>query len=261
VEALGDKRILLMFDEIQDLQSRGVEKGNISPDIFSYLRHLMQHSSENLRFLMAGTHKLEAMASQYWSVFFQIAIQHEIKPLTDDWANKLIKNPASNFLVYDDFAIDRIRGLAANQPYFIQLICLNLVKYTQEKEKSYVTINDVNVVLDQVLQSGSMYFSFVWQTYGTNDIERLTMSALAQESGQQDRAVRIDELISVLHTYGISIEKDLVHNALESLVENNAVLREGQGDRYKIAVKLVGLWLRRYKSVRQVLREVDVSKL
>jgi hypothetical protein len=261
VGELNDNKMLLMFDEIQDLQTRGVERGHISPDVFTYLRHLMQHAGESVRFLMAGTHKLELMASQYWSVFFQIAIQHEIKPLSDEWADRLIKDPAARFLVYDDFAIERIRLLAANQPYFIQLICLHLVSHCQEQEKNYVTVNDVNVVLDEVLQSGSMYFSWAWHMYGSSDLERLVMAALAQESGQQDLSVRIDDIMQVLRRYGISVEREKIAMTLESLVDNNVVVRHKPGGKYRIAVKLVGLWLRRYKGMRQVLREIDASQL
>jgi len=51
---LDGRNLLLMFDEFEELQRR-VEAGRLSPDIFSYLRNLMQHEERVDLFLPAPT--------------------------------------------------------------------------------------------------------------------------------------------------------------------------------------------------------------
>ena len=70
---LGEKIMVLMVDEFEELQMR-VEEKRISKTIFSNIRHLMQHENK-LIFLFCGTHKLEEMSADYWSIFFNTAMK------------------------------------------------------------------------------------------------------------------------------------------------------------------------------------------
>lgn len=253
-------RMLVMFDEIQELQEP-VSKGLLSPDVFPVLRSFLQHRGKYVRTIFSGTNRLETMASQYWNVFFQIAVHHEIRPLNNDAATLLITRPAQNILVYDDFAIERILELSGNQPYFIQLICFNLSEYCRRFEKKYVTINDVNIVLDEVLKSGHMHFSWVWLTQGSDELRKLVLSAIAQEAGQQNKGVRIDEIEKVFKQFGYVFKRDSILTVIENLVDGNAIVRDMAFNRLKISTRLVGLWLRKYKNMRMVLQEIDLGRL
>ncbi len=53
-----------------------VASGTLEPTIFPFLRHLMQHAG-HLGFIFVGTHRLEALSSDYWSIFFNIALPTE----------------------------------------------------------------------------------------------------------------------------------------------------------------------------------------
>ena len=76
------KHLLLMFDEFEELQKR-VEDGKLEPEIFPFLRNLMQHE-EPLDFVFAGTHKLEELGAEYWSILFNIASYKKITFLSHD---------------------------------------------------------------------------------------------------------------------------------------------------------------------------------
>ena len=68
--------IVLAFDEFEALESL-VNDGILPATFFTYLRHLMQHGT-GLSFIFAGTHRLEEMTSDYWSVLFNIALYKEV---------------------------------------------------------------------------------------------------------------------------------------------------------------------------------------
>ena len=81
-EALGDRRLLLAFDEFELLEDR-VRQKYLDRPIFDILRHLIQHT-EKLAFIFAGTHKLEELSRDYWSMLFNIALYSDIRFLEGD---------------------------------------------------------------------------------------------------------------------------------------------------------------------------------
>ncbi len=87
------KHLLLMFDEFEELQKR-VQDGKLEPEIFPFLRNLMQHE-ESVDFVFAGTHKLEELGAEYWSILFNIASYKKITFLTPDDARRLITEPVA----------------------------------------------------------------------------------------------------------------------------------------------------------------------
>ncbi|MEJ2208023.1 MAG: hypothetical protein P8129_03185, partial [Anaerolineae bacterium] len=76
VKALDERNLLLMFDEFEEMQKR-VEDGRLEPEIFAFLRNLMQHEPR-LDFVFSGTHKLEELGAEYWSILFNIAAYKRI---------------------------------------------------------------------------------------------------------------------------------------------------------------------------------------
>ncbi len=145
LDPLG-KNLLIMFDEFEELQKR-VEDGKLTADIFSYLRNLMQHERK-VDFVFAGTHKLEELGAQYWSILFNIAAYKKITFLTADEVTRLVTLPVAPFgLEYDPLAIERIFQVAAGHPYFTQVICHELVTYHNETQRNYLTTTEVDAGL------------------------------------------------------------------------------------------------------------------
>ena len=157
---LGDRKLIMLIDEFEILE-RKVREERLDPEMFPYLRSLMQHQ-RGLNFLLSGTHTLKQLTAEYWAVFFNIARHHRLSNLNEAGAIKLITEPVKEALTYDSLAITKIRRLTADQPYLIHLICWSLVGHCNRNKKSYVTINDVNVVLGEVLETGQVHFSILY---------------------------------------------------------------------------------------------------
>jgi hypothetical protein len=132
-----DTTLLLIFDEFEAFEE--MVGDNILPrTLFTYLRHLMQHS-EGLNFIFVGTRRLEEMSADYWSVLFNIALYKKIDYLSTEAATRLISEPVGPYLVYDDLAIDKILRVTAGHPYFLQLVCYTLVKRANTEKTPYIT--------------------------------------------------------------------------------------------------------------------------
>ena len=185
------KHILLMFDEFEELQKR-VEDGKLEPEIFPFLRNLMQHE-EPLDFVFAGTHKLEELGAEYWSILFNIASYKKITFLSHDDAQRLITEPVKANLEYDPLAVERIISVTGGHPYFTQVVCHELVSYHNETERTYLTANDIEAALDRIVERGEAHFKFIWAEASTNErAVLLTLSDLLEtaETGFGRRCAR-----------------------------------------------------------------------
>jgi len=139
-KVIGDRHLLILLDEFEELES-AIQRGNLDASIFSFLRHIIQHS-ENLSVIFCGTHRIEELAADYWSVLFNISLYRSIGFLERNEAFRLIQDPVAEFdMRYDDLALDKIWRVTAGHPYFLQLLCHSLVNWHNQTERSYVTIS------------------------------------------------------------------------------------------------------------------------
>src|SRR5262249_13939778 len=158
--ALGHRRLILLFDEFEELEEQ-VKLGTLTPKIFTYLRSLVQNRPE-FHFLLAGTHQIHEMTHKYSSVFFNIALHYQLPSrISDKGPDELVEKPTPG-LAYEPLAVKKIRLLTADHPYLINLVCHGLVAHCNLQQKNYVTINDVNLVLKSVLDSGKVHFDWLW---------------------------------------------------------------------------------------------------
>jgi hypothetical protein len=70
-DRLGQRRLVLMFDEFELIETK-IDAGKLDADLLGYFRSLMQHR-QGLLFIFTGTHRLEEMSHDYWSILFNIA--------------------------------------------------------------------------------------------------------------------------------------------------------------------------------------------
>ncbi|MBV9690775.1 MAG: AAA family ATPase, partial [Ktedonobacteraceae bacterium] len=250
---LKGHNLVLLIDEFETLDEP-VRQGKVDKGIFGYLRSLMQHR-RGIHFLLAGTYNLEQFTTGYWSVFFNIAHHHQLSKLSKEAAHELITNPVEGALTYDPLAIEKIHYLTGDQPYLIQLICNVLVGHCNGYRKSYVTINDVNDVQKDVMETGHILLS--WIRDQTTAEQRVILSAVAQESGDDGHYVSLTDIEVICRDNGLPYRKKEVSEILRRL-ERCDMIAISEGTRYRIPVGLTCRWLREAKPLRQVILEENL---
>ncbi|MEW6618407.1 MAG: two-component regulator propeller domain-containing protein [bacterium] len=249
---LGEKQILLMFDEFESFEKKD---GLMREDIFDYLRHLMQHTQ--ISFIFTGTHRLEEMTGNYWNVLFNIGLYHQIGVLKEKESISLIVNPTKQAMTYDKLAIDRILNLTAGHPYFIQLICDELVHLHNRERKSYITIEDVNNQLAEIIKSGYNHFKFIWDT--TSNREKLLLSLLPKLLPMWESKITLSNIIIALAENKIQAKKEDVTETLRNLMAKEIVQDisiDGISGHYRFKGDIYRVWLERYKK-----RAIDEEKI
>ena len=255
---IGERILLLTIDEFEDLGER-VEHKHLPPEIFSYLRHMIQHE-EQLAFIFAGTHKVEQLVENYWSVLFNIAEYRKVGFLSREETIRLITEPVQPYeMVYDSLAIEEIMRLTACHPYFTQLLCTILVDRCNEVQRSYVTIQDVRDVVLALLETGHAHLTFLWQT--SNREAQLALAALAELRDQLDQ-VSGAAIVDRLGAYQTRLDPGQIMKAMEYLAARD-VVREISGDPvcYDFTAQLYSRWIRRYKPLGKVVEEAAANPL
>ncbi len=262
-EQLLDRKIIVLIDEFEILETQ-VQQGNLKPELFWYLRGLMQHR-ESINFLLSGTHKIEKLMKDYWSVFFNMAFHHRLSHLSPKGATDLITNPVAGYLEYEFYVVQKIRELTADQPYLIHLICRALVDHCNQQCKAYVTMNDVNTVLSDVLQTGGEHFSWILDQIAP--VDRVVLSALAEKGGEEGRLLSLLDIYETCTARFVSLTTDALLETLKKLSDleviasknDDSQIDRAERARYHIPVGLIRIWLRREKPLEVVLREEKLS--
>ena len=236
---IDSKIIVLLVDEFEEIQLR-VEEGIFSKSIFSNIRHLIQHE-DSLIFLFCGSHKLEEMRADYWSVFFNTALYIKINFLNFNETIKLITEPVHGQLTYDKLAIEQIYYMTYGQPYLIQLICRNIInELNKMQNKNMVTIDDVDNIIDIIISKDYDNFSLtLWNE--SNNLEKLLLSLLADGiTHSSTKTVNYEDIKRKIN-FSIDVTEIECLNSINTMVSKN-ILNENKMH-YSFSVNLFRKWL------------------
>jgi hypothetical protein len=249
---LQDKILVVMFDEFEELETK-VDSGLLDKNIFSYLRHLMQHTRQ-LAFIFTGSARLEDLKTDYWSIMFNIALYKRISFLSEEETRKLVIEPVKNYnMIYDSLAVEKIYRLTHGHPYFTQLLSHSLVNLHNREKKNYITIQDVNGELKKIIERGQMHFDFIWDQLSL--IERLVM-ATTMKVYREEGTVTISNLVNKLREYGLNVESKGVLQTLDILCGKDIIMKiMNHNVTYEFQVDLIRFWLENTKNLDQVVEE------
>ncbi|MBU7028329.1 MAG: HEAT repeat domain-containing protein [Theionarchaea archaeon] len=246
-QKLGICKMILMMDEFEAIDDK-IHEGKIDRDVLTFMRNLMQHS-DKIDFIFSGTHQLEEMSSDYWSVLFNIGLYHKISFLEQNEAAQLICDPVKEYMEYDPLAVEKILEMTAGHPYFVQLICYYLVEHQMKKRRNYATIEDVNEVLDRVVVAGTPHFEYIWD--GMDRLEQIVLLTLANVLSSQSVSTTSD-IVKYLRQFFFEIKEQRVREVFERFL-NDDIIEQKTADHYWFKVKLIKHWCEKNKELHKLL--------
>lgn len=260
-EHLCGGKLILMIDEFEILEEQ-VAKRSIQPEVFEYLRDVVQHRP-NINFLFSGTHKITEFTKWYRSTFFNIARHYRLSKLNSQGAEALIMRPVADFLDYESLTLRKIRQLTDDQPYLIHLMCRSIVDYCNDRRKTYVTINDVNTVIRDVMQTGQFHFDWLWDQVSPE--ERTALAVLAEGGREEGRSLNLSDMEEVYRRNRIPFKREYLIAALKTLIEADiveSVPSDGhdgsfEESKFKIPVGLTRRWLLKEHTLDEVRKEMS----
>ncbi len=248
--AIGDRHLLLAIDEAARLQEQ-VVNGKMEREIFEYLRHLMQHY-ERLDFLFSLGSRLDEMAQEY-TFLFNVGLCKKISFLERDATISLITEPVRDYYQVKSDAVERIWQLASGHPYYTQLLCHSLFNRWQQERTPRMEVKDVDELLDEVVERGLAVLKQSWDDSIAS--EKAMLSAMAVVAGKRNRPVSANELDRTWARFDVVIPKEEKGKALKSLIVRDIIVGVGR-DKYKFAVDLQRLWIKKYQRIEWVEAEI-----
>ncbi len=246
--ALGNLRLLLMFDETNRLEER-INSGNLPYELVTYLRSLIQHS-RSLNFLFSVGSRVEE--TEHLADLFNLAVYRKISFLEQDFVEDLITKPVSQHYTYTDAAIERIFELTSGQAYYTQLLCHNIFSYWTEHRVEEIDAEHVDLVLPAIIEQATPNLQFAWDDSGP--VEKVILAAIAEKLPQYRAGVLRRNIESTLRENRLYPPRKDVTTGLKRLFERDII--ENQ-EPYKFRVGFLQLWLAEFKRTEWIREEIE----
>jgi len=256
-EVLKNRRVILLIDEFEVIDD-AIRKQQLSPEILENLRHLFQHRKD-LAVVLTGSYRLRRLSQEYWSALFGLGLTYDVGVLDEDSARRLVTQPLRGKVTYTEEAIERILELTTCQPYFMQMLCHDLVNVINFAETNFVTLSIVEDAAQETLTSADGHLRFMFRSAGSPVHQALLVylaSGLSSgESGQSPTlpGYQIDRFVQ---DQQLPLELYQLENILRDLADQDLLIIQGEIGRrlYGFKIDLVRQWIRRNYDLQSAIK-------
>ena len=244
-EILGERNLVLVFDEFDTLEER-TARDMLGQYLVPYFSRMV-HGAEKLNFIFSigsSGHKLEDMRAEYTD-FFRASLYKRISFLDAANSRRLIIEPVREIMAYEDQAVERIIEVTSGHPYFTQLLCHELFARAQRTDDWLINLSDVEEVLPDVIERGTVNLKFVWDV--ASSTERYTLATLAEMGREASK----EEILNLLRENKVRISGEEIGQALLELTSRDVLSKE-----HGFTVELLRLWLLENRPLKRVVEEL-----
>lgn len=251
VGMIPGRRIILLIDEFEVIDL-AIQTKQLSPLVLENLRHLFQHRHD-LAIVLTGSYRLSRLGQEYWSILFGLGLKREVGFLDESAVHQLITEPLTGLVNYSEEAIGRIIQLTACQPYFVQMVCHDLVNVLNGHEAAYVTNSYVEEAALETLVSADGHMRFMFESAGSSTLKAVLVylaSSLAQPGNVSNH-----EIERFVKEYGLFLTSAELEEGLRQMADRDIVQIEGTMEqrRYGFKIDLVRQWIRRNYDLRSAI--------
>ncbi len=251
---LDGKYLLFLIDEYEILE-RKVNEGDLTDDIFTYLRNLMQNR-DNLAFIFSGSRPFSKCERKEWDFTFNMAQPKEVSFLARENAVALITEPLKDYIRYKRKAVDRILRLTAGHPFFTQAICLQIVEDLNDVQENKVTVERVDQACDDIVENAPFHLGYVWRELSPD--EKIVIALLAEIITDGTAYATVDDIVSRLSHYELDYDRATISKALARLLQEEHLVERDSGDEaHRFRMDLIRAWLQAEHPTWGVLKEVQ----
>ncbi len=251
---LKGRKLILMFDEYELFETH-IDKERFSTDILHMLANWMEHK-EGVFIIFTGSDKLESRNPRYWEHFLGKALHRRISFLSKKDTFRLIQEPVSGVVQYDEGISEEIYRLTAGQPFYTQVLCQSLVDHLNESHKYEVTAADVEHVVKEIIENPLPQMIFSWSSL--SDLEKMGLSIIAELSKEKAKPVLHEEILSYPsdEKIGYRLDSNKLREAEERLFHYDLLDKDTENESYVFKMDLWRQWLTRMHSIWQVIDEL-----
>lgn len=144
-------KIVLIVDEFTYLYYHILEK-KISPRIMEFWKGLIE--SKVFSFVFAGQDAMPRFMDEFQNVFASMH-PHELTYIDEQSARELIEEPIWNHKKgcsrFHPDAVNKILELTSCSPFYIMILCSELVKFARQRKRLPIQANDVDALVQKMI--------------------------------------------------------------------------------------------------------------
>ena len=236
-------KIVLIIDEFTYLYYHILE-GKISPRIMEFWKGLVE--SRVFSFVFAGQDAMPRFMEDFPNIFESMHPE-ELTYIDEISARELIEKPIwdteNNCSRFDKDAVDKIIELTACSPFYIMILCSELVKFARQRRRLPIHVGDVEALVQRMICNDS--------SISRKDFDNLISCGESRlDLIDKDDSLKVLKDLAVksrnVEYYDINaitvFEKDKVKSIVDDLLRRK-VLAPNLSNKVKIKVGLFKLWL------------------
>ncbi len=240
---LGAHTLLFTFDEFDTLAREDIQEKLARP-LITFFRRLFEVDGLNFIFSIGSSgNKLENMQAAYTN-FFKTALYRKVSFLTKGDCLDLITKPVADVISYHPKAVQRIIEITSGHPYFTQLTCHELFSQCQSTGSREINVEDVDNILDDVIERGTVNLKFVWDE--ASDLEKWILAVLGRDEGLNQK-----KIAQVLKSQGVRFSDADLNAAILHLRDKDVLTQDNQ-----LVIHLMKLWLELNRPMDRVREEL-----
>jgi AAA+ ATPase superfamily predicted ATPase len=243
-----DKRFVIVLDEFDEIHPEMYRLGALAETFFANLRTLA--SKKNLAFILVGGEKMPfiiAAQGDQLNKFVREPLDYFSRSTEWEEYCKLVTNPVSAHLTWDDAAIAELFNLTNGHPYYTNLLCSKIVSIAVRERDAEIISSDVRHALNQLVSElDTNAFAHMWKD-GINaereaaevtELKRLRiLVAIGRAFRNNDRSIE-----NIVKTVGrVRLKEHEAMPLLEDFFRRN-IFQEKKGDIH-CSVLLFEKWL------------------
>ena len=140
--------------------------------------------------------------------------------------------------------MEKIYDISFGHPYFTQLICHELFSLCQQTGQRRLSVQDVESILDDVIERGTVNLKFTWDE--ASDLEKWVLASLAHLERSDQHS-----LADFLKKQHVRFADPDLTSALLHLVEKDVLTTD-----YHFVIQLLKRWLQKNRPLEQVREEL-----
>jgi hypothetical protein len=254
--AYPNKVLLFLLDEYELLETK-IKEGILSEGIVHFLAGVLE-GNRRVSFIFTGSTNLENRRVDFWKTLLGKSIYRKISYLSQDDTRRLITEPLSGQVDYPEEVIDSIYRLSGGQPFYVQVVCQNLVDLLIEADRVDPGRVDLEAVVKDIIENPLPQMIYSW-----NSLSDWTKFALSSLGGTLENAAARGDMNGVYHFLKLSkillpFKRERINVLLEEAYQKE-FLDKDEKDAYAFRIDLYRRWIRKEHSIWKVLKEVNLE--
>jgi hypothetical protein len=234
-----------------------IKEGTLTESVVHYLAGMLE-SRRRVSYIFTGSTNLENRKVDFWKSLLGKSIYRKISYLSAADTQRLITEPLKEEIEYPCALITSIYRLTGGHPFYVQVICQNLIDLLIEETRNDPSGEDLEAVIKDIIENPLPQMIYSWNSL--SDWTKFALSSLAGNLAGAQAESEVPAVFRFLQKSKIALpfKRERLNVFLEEAYEKE-FLRKSDSAAYAFRMDLYRRWIRKEHSIWKVIKEVNLE--